>query len=78
VIRDDGRGFDPALVPDPTQPSHLQEENGRGLLLMRTFMDEVQFNVRGNQVAMVKRRERATETPAGAAQNPATSLNSLA
>jgi anti-sigma regulatory factor (Ser/Thr protein kinase) len=57
TIRDEGPGFDPALVPDCTDPANLERDSGRGLLLMRTFMDEVAFNDRGNQVTMVKRRD---------------------
>lgn len=57
VIRDEGPGFDPALVPDCTDPANLERDSGRGLLLMRTFMDEVIFNDKGNEVTLVKRRE---------------------
>lgn len=61
VIRDEGPGFDPATVPDPTDPANLERISGRGLVLMRTFMDEVRFNDRGNEVTMIKRSEtRAT------------------
>ena len=56
VIRDEGRGFDPLSLPDPTDPANLEKVSGRGLLLMRTFMDEVRFNAAGNEVTMVKRR----------------------
>lgn len=56
TIRDQGPGFDPRKLPDPTDPANLERVSGRGLLLMRTFMDEVQFNETGNQVTMVKRR----------------------
>ncbi len=55
VIHDQGPGFDPAKLPDPTDPENLEKVSGRGLLLMRTFMDEVSFNDTGNQVTMVKR-----------------------
>jgi CheY-like chemotaxis protein/anti-sigma regulatory factor (Ser/Thr protein kinase) len=55
VIRDQGPGFDPSKLPDPTDPSNLEKVSGRGLLLMRTFMDEVSFNETGNEVTMVKR-----------------------
>ena len=48
-------GLHPNQVPDPTDPANLERECGRGLLLMKTFMDEVQFN--GNEVLLVKRRE---------------------
>jgi len=57
VVRDDGNGFDPSTLPDPLDPANLEKASGRGLLLVRTFMDEVQHNERGNQVRMVKRRE---------------------
>ncbi len=57
VIRDEGRGFDPSLVSETKQAQHMEEEGGRGLLLMRTFMDVVQFNARGNEVTMIKRHE---------------------
>lgn len=56
VIRDEGRGFDPKQLPDPTDPLNLEKPTGRGLLLMRTFMDDVVFNECGNQVTLVKRR----------------------
>ena len=58
VIRDEGPGFDPGNVPDPTLQENLERECGRGLLLMRTFMDETRFNSRGNEVTMIKRHER--------------------
>jgi CheY-like chemotaxis protein/anti-sigma regulatory factor (Ser/Thr protein kinase) len=54
VIRDEGPGFDPAALPDPTDPGNLEKASGRGLLLMRTFMDEVRFNQLGNEVTLVK------------------------
>jgi CheY-like chemotaxis protein/anti-sigma regulatory factor (Ser/Thr protein kinase) len=56
TIRDQGPGFDPRKLPDPTDPENLERVSGRGLLLMRTFMDDVQFNETGNQVTMLKRR----------------------
>lgn len=56
VIRDEGEGFDPELLPDPTDASNLGRVYGRGLLLIQTFMDRVEHNERGNQITMVKRR----------------------
>ena len=56
VIRDEGPGFDPSLLPDPTDPANLERPCGRGLLLMRTFMDDVVFNDIGNEVTLTKRR----------------------
>lgn len=54
VIRDEGPGFDPGELPDPTEPSNLDRPCGRGLLLMRTFMDDVEYNPLGNEVTLVK------------------------
>jgi len=54
-IRDEGPGFDPRSLPDPTDPSNLDQPSGRGVMLMRTFMDEVTFEPRGNEVLLVKR-----------------------
>jgi CheY-like chemotaxis protein len=56
VVRDEGPGFDPSCLPDPTDPANIERPCGRGLLLMQTFMDKVIFNETGNQVTMVKRR----------------------
>ena len=61
TIRDEGPGFDPTRLPDPTDPANLEKVSGRGVLLMRTFMDEVIFNEQGNQVTMIKRRLRNDE-----------------
>jgi CheY-like chemotaxis protein/anti-sigma regulatory factor (Ser/Thr protein kinase) len=55
-VRDDGKGFDPATLPDPTDPANLGKVSGRGLLLIQTFMDHVEHNARGNEITMVKRR----------------------
>ncbi len=55
VIRDEGRGFDPAAVPDPTDPANLEKPSGRGLYLIGTFMDRVSHNDAGNCVTMIKR-----------------------
>ncbi len=57
TIRDEGPGFDPSRLPDPTDPSNLERVTGRGLLLIRTFMDQVDHNARGNEITMIKRRD---------------------
>ena len=57
VIRDDGFGFDRDCLLDPTDPENLERPCGRGLLLMHTFLDEVQYNTVGNEVKLVKRRK---------------------
>jgi CheY-like chemotaxis protein len=56
TIRDEGPGFDPSLLPDPTAPENVGKVNGRGMFLIRTFMDEVRFNDTGNELTMIKRR----------------------
>jgi CheY-like chemotaxis protein/anti-sigma regulatory factor (Ser/Thr protein kinase) len=61
VIRDEGKGFDPATLPDPTDPANMEKASGRGLLLIRTFMDRVAFNEAGNQITMVMCHEPTTE-----------------
>jgi CheY-like chemotaxis protein/anti-sigma regulatory factor (Ser/Thr protein kinase) len=53
VIRDQGPGFDTAAVPKRHDPETLQEHGGRGLVLMRNFMDQLAFNEAGNEVTMV-------------------------
>jgi CheY-like chemotaxis protein/anti-sigma regulatory factor (Ser/Thr protein kinase) len=58
VIADQGPGFDITKIPDPTHPDFLERPSGRGVLLMRTFMDEVRYNPTGNRVTLVKRRDR--------------------
>lgn len=55
TIRDEGPGFDPESLPDPCNPENLGKPSGRGLLLMRTFMDALVFNRMGNEVRMIKR-----------------------
>lgn len=56
VVRDEGPGFDPACVPDPTDDENLERPCGRGVMLIREFMDEVSYNECGNEVRMVKRK----------------------
>ena len=57
VIRDEGPGFDVNSLPDPTDPANLERIGGRGLLLIRTFMDSVTHNATGNEITLVKRRQ---------------------
>ena len=56
IIRDEGNGFDPNTLPDPTDPSNLGKVSGRGLLLIQTFMDRVIHNEKGNEITMIKRK----------------------
>lgn len=65
-IRDEGPGFDPKVIPDPTDLDNLERPSGRGLLLMQTFMDEVHYNDVGNEVVMIKRCGAAPSSEAPA------------
>jgi serine/threonine-protein kinase RsbW len=59
TVRDEGRGFNPESVPDPTEAQNLLKTSGRGILFMRTFMDEVEWTRHaegGTVVRMVKKR----------------------
>lgn len=53
-IEDEGAGFDPAKLPDPTEDEFLDRPNGRGVLLIRTFMTRVDYLGRGNLCVMEK------------------------
>ena len=59
TIKDQGEGFDPEDVPDPTDEEHLENPFGRGLMLMRSFMNEIIFNDIGNQVTLIKLKGKA-------------------
>lgn len=52
-VTDQGPGFDPDAVPDPTHPERRNESGGRGVYLIRCLMDHVEYNERGNSVTMV-------------------------
>ncbi|HEX9842891.1 MAG TPA: ATP-binding protein, partial [bacterium] len=56
TIEDEGRGFDYHDLPDPTDPENLFLPNGRGILLARSFIDEVHFAGRGNVCTLVQYR----------------------
>jgi serine/threonine-protein kinase RsbW len=58
IVKDEGRGFDPSEVPDPSE--HIEAEHGRGILLMKTFMDEVHFEKGGTEVHMRKKLRSIT------------------
>jgi serine/threonine-protein kinase RsbW len=63
LVRDEGCGFDPTTLPDPLAPENLLKANGRGIFMMRTFMDEMTFErveQGGMQVRMVKRVPQST------------------
>ena len=60
-IRDEGSGFDPSKLPDPTDPENLDRPCGRGVMLMRAFMDEVHYNATGNEVTLIRQRIRPSK-----------------
>ena len=53
VIKDEGPGFSPEKVPDPTLPENIERLNGRGVFLMKRLADEIKFNKKGNSVTLV-------------------------
>lgn len=58
-VQDQGPGFNPEEVPDPTAAENILKTSGRGIFFMRTFMDEVDWLIRpegGTTVRMLKRR----------------------
>ena len=57
-VADQGAGLDPASIPDPLAPENLLRTSGRGVFLMRAFMDEVHFRQLspGTEITMIKRR----------------------
>jgi len=57
-VSDEGPGFDPTIIPDPRTPENLHRVCGRGLFLIRNFMDQVAHNATGNQITMTKLREK--------------------
>ena len=55
VIEDQGEGFKPEDVPDPTEDENLENPGGRGIMLIRSFMNAVAYNDRGNRLTMIKK-----------------------
>ena len=64
-VIDEGDGFDPEEVPDPTVDERLEVPSGRGIMLMRSFMSMVEYNDRGNHVVMEKRPSSAKPQAGG-------------
>lgn len=59
VIEDEGQGFDPSLLDDPTSAENINRPGGRGLLLIQSLVETVEFNERGNRITMsLSRRAR--------------------
>lgn len=62
VVSDEGQGFDPKTVPDPTRPENLESEHGRGIFLMKAYMDEVHYEKGGTEVHLVKKCDGPVQT----------------
>lgn len=56
IVRDEGCGFMPDDIPDPTTPDRLPLPDGRGIMLLRAYMDEVVYRDHGREVYFVKNR----------------------
>jgi serine/threonine-protein kinase RsbW len=54
-VVDDGNGYDPSRLPDPTHPDNLEREFGRGLFVIRHLVDDVAFNEKGNGICLTLR-----------------------
>ena len=52
-VKDEGAGFSPEEVPDPTIPENIEEVNGRGVFIMSRLADEIKYSKKGNTVTMV-------------------------
>jgi serine/threonine-protein kinase RsbW len=62
-VRDEGGGFDPAMLPDPLAPENILKASGRGIFLIRSFMDEMTLQRApegGMEVVMIKRVQHTT------------------
>jgi serine/threonine-protein kinase RsbW len=44
-VKDEGQGFDPGNIPDPTEPENLLKDSGRGVYLMKVYMDNLEYNL---------------------------------
>jgi len=53
TVEDEGPGFKPESVPDPTKPENIELLNGRGVFLMKKLADKIEFNNKGNSVTMI-------------------------
>jgi serine/threonine-protein kinase RsbW len=60
-IADEGPGFNPADLPDPTDPENIERSCGRGVFLIRHYMNTVEYPGKGNVVVMTKVRNREVE-----------------
>ncbi len=64
-MTDEGDGFDPEVIPDPRYGDNLYKPAGRGMLLMRSFMDVLEYNKKGNSLRMIRYKEKRSPKSAG-------------
>ena len=62
IVEDEGEGFGADSPPNPLEPANLYKTSGRGVLLIKSIMDEAEYNGRGNVVTMIKKRSNL-DTP---------------
>jgi serine/threonine-protein kinase RsbW len=62
AIEDQGPGFDPSLIADPTTEENIERLSGRGVILIRAYMSDVRFSPRGNRIEMRYRRPDSAGT----------------
>lgn len=55
TVKDEGTGFNPQNVPDPTNPENIQNVDGRGVFIMSKLSDEIEYNKKGNTVKLTFR-----------------------
>jgi serine/threonine-protein kinase RsbW len=60
-VRDQGDGFNPDILPDPTSTTCIERTHGRGVMLMQVYMNEVHYNGQGNEVSMLRLRAHGPE-----------------
>ena len=62
-LTDEGEGFKPDAIPDPTEGSNIYKTSGRGLFLIRSFMDKIVFNKKGNCICITKYNSNKAKEP---------------
>ena len=55
IVKDEGHGFDPHKIPDPTEPENILKDSGRGIYLMRVYMDDIKFHItpEGTEIVLI-------------------------
>ena len=56
-VQDEGPGFEPDCVPDPTLPDRISLPRGRGIMLIHAYMTRVEYNKSGNRIRMIRVNE---------------------